>query len=332
MTRRRAFLAAGLATVVIAGIASSVWAQEKYPTKPIKIVVGFEAGGPADVYARLLADHMSKSLGQPTIVENVPGAGTMLAGGQVARAAPDGYTLFFNTNTTYTNLLLYKDVPYTAESFEPVGLMYSGAAFIVAPPDSPFSSLEDLIKHAREHPGELDFSTTGLGGYVHLTGEHFNSVFGVETVAVSYGSGAAALQGVMSGEVDFSFIGAAAAVPQIHAKKVKPLAVTEPDRIPDLPDVPTVDEVAMNMGLEDPNWDTGSWYGLLAPAGTPADIVDILNKELVAFVATEEVQKRLAAEGNVGGGDMSPAEFKEYIAADTATWEKVIKTRGVKIE
>lgn len=310
----------------------SSWAQADYPTQPITIVVGFSAGGPSDTYARLLAEYLEVSLGQPVVVENRTGASTMLAGGYVASSEPDGYTLFFNTNTTYLNLLLRDNAPYDVDSFDPVGLMFTGAAFVVAPPDSRFDTLQDLILYARENPGELNYSTTGLGGYVHLTGEYFALVFDADINAVAYGGGAAALQGVMSGEVDLSFIGAAAAVSQISAERARGLAITEPERLADLPDIPTVDEVAIDLGMEDPNWDTGSWYGLLAPAGTPDEILDLLNAELADFVATDAMQERFDAEGNVAGGNLTPAEFEDYIANDMAIWTRVIEERGVEIE
>lgn len=337
MISRRGFIATGVAAAVAVGafalgapgVAS---AQGAYPTKPITIVVGFRAGGPSDTYARLLADYLSNTLGQAVIVENITGAATMRAGGHVARAEPDGYTLFFNTNTTYTNLLLRDEVPYEIDSFTPIALMHSGAAFVVAPPESELESFEDLVRTARENPGELNFSTTGVGGYVHLTGEYFNLVFGTETVPVAYSGGAAGLEGVMSGEVDFSFIGAAAAVPQIHAGRVKALAVTEPTRVPDLPDVPTVDEAAANLGIDDLGWDTGAWYGLLGPAGLPDEVVQKLNREMVAFINTDEIKQRHAAEGNVPGGDMSPEEFQSFIDKDVATWKQVIEERNVTLQ
>ena len=302
-----------------------------YPSGPIKIIVGYNAGGPTDTYARMLAAHLAESFGQPVIVQNIPGAATMKAGVAVSRAKPDGLTLFFTTNATYINLLLRKEIPYKKSSFDPIALGYSGAAYIVVPNDSKFNSLADLIKFARENPKKLNYATTAVGGYVHLVGEYFNDTFGTEIIPVGYKGGAKALEGVIKGEVDFSFIGASAAVPQIKGGRVKALAVTEPNRVSDFPNIPTVDESVEVLGISNLGWDTGAWYGLLAPKGLSPEVTAILHKELNAFLEKDSIKKRLKSEGNTSAAGMSTKDYKTFIDADMKIWAEVIKNRNIKL-
>lgn len=306
-------------------------AKAEYPTQPVTIVIGFAAGGTSDIYARLLAEHLERSIGGRFLVESRPGAAQLIATHYVAQSAPDGHTLFLTTNGLYNNLHLHDDPGYDKDDFVPIAHLFEGGAFLTTPPNSPFDSMADIVEYARANPGELMYATTGNGGFINLVGEYFSSVFDIEVTPVHYSGNAPAVTAVLQGEVDFSFVSSTAALPHIDSGGLKALAFTRAERAGSQPDVPTVQEAAAELGM-DIQYATAAWYGLFAPAGTPDDIVELLNRASVEFIDSPAIRERLEAQGDSGGGDHTPAEFRAFVEEDNERWARVIQERGITLD
>lgn len=303
---------------------STVFAQS-YPAKPVRIVVGFAAGGPTDVIARILAQDMTAALGQSVVVENRTGANAIIATELVARSAPDGYTTLFSSLSLLVNAILQPDrIKYDPfKDFAPVSNAALLPMLVVTRPSTPVNSLRELVALAKKRPGEVTYGSAGHGGSAHLAGAMLETLGGIKMTHVSFRGNAPALVDVMTGQVTFMFYPMIGIADHVAAGKLKVIAVGTAKRHPDYPSVPTVIESGY-PGLAE----TAPWVGLLAPAGTPIAIVNRLSEEMRRSVAKPEVQGRLKTLGAVTVGD-TPAEFLEFLRKDHERWTRVIKAAGV---
>jgi tripartite-type tricarboxylate transporter receptor subunit TctC len=303
-------------------------AAQDYPTKPVKIVVGFAAGGPTDVIARIVAQDLTAQMGQSFIVENRAGANAMIATEQVAHAAPDGYTLLFSSLSLLVNAILLQDkVKY--DPFKDFAPISNGALLpmvIVTSPETGINTLPELIARAKAKPGELTYGTPGHGGSAHLAGAMLENLTDTKMINVPFKGNAPALAEVMAGRVTFMFYPIIGIANQVHANKLKVLAVGTRARHPDFPDAPTTAEAGY-PALEE----TAPWVGMLAPAGTPPAIVNRLSDEMRKSLAKPETKERLKALGAITVGD-TPAEYAAFLKKDYDRWARVIKAAGVKPE
>ena len=322
---RLAMLAACLAAGLLA--AAPAGAQE-FPNKPIKILVGFAAGGPTDVIARVIAQDMTVSMGQSVFVENRTGANAVIATEAVAHAQPDGYTLLFSSLSLLVNaILLENKVKYDPfKDFAPVSNAASLPMVVVAAPTSPLGSMKDIIAQAKANPGEVTYGTSGIGGSSHLAGAMLETMTGTKMTNVPFRGNAPALAEVMSGRVSFMFYPIVGIADQVAGKRLKVLAVGTAKRDPDFPGVPTMAEAGL-PGLEE----TAPWVGVLAPAGTPPSVVNRLSEEMRKSLARPETREKMKGLGAVVVAD-TPAEFAAFLKQDYERWARVIKASGVKAE
>jgi len=305
-----------LACAMLAG-ANGAAAAAGYPEKPVRLLVGFSAGGSADVSARAIAKKLGELLGTTIVIDNRGGAGGSVAAQLVAVARPDGYTLLWGSVGALTiNQILEKNLPYNTETaFAPVGLTLTFCNALIARQDSPVHSVAQLIALAREKPGELNYGTQGIGSAGYLSGELLKSMTGTRFTHVPYKGASEILTAVISGELQTSFISATSA--GSLRNRIRVLAVTSLNRDPSLPDVPSMSEAGVK------NYDATIWYGLLAPAGTPVAIVNHLNRHLRTALADAETTRPVQAQG-LNPSPSSPQEYAARIRADYAKWKKVI--------
>lgn len=301
-------------------------AQGAYPTKAIRVVVGFEPGGLTDVYARLFATHLQTKLGQPVVVENKPGAATIIGTQYVAKAAPDGYTLCFCVSNVYTNKFFRAQLPYNTDDLTAVGLAFRSSSVLIVPSSSSFKTAKQLVEFAKQNPGKLNYSTTGAGGATHITGELFSAVAGIKATPIHYKGAAPASMAVATKEVDFTFSAIATAQPLLKQERVRPLGISSDQRTPAVPDAAPLAEEGFS-GVE-----TGVWYGLMAPTGTPAPIIELLNKELNEFFSSAPIRERLLAGGERPLGNMTPQQMTDYVAKDTEKLRKVIEPLNIRLD
>ena len=301
-------------------------AQAAYPDKPIKVVLGFAAGGGSDILLRKIAPAIGDALGQTLIVENQPGAGGNLAMAAVAHAAPDGYMLLMGSPGLATNSSLYANLGFDPlKDFTPVALVGSVQNVLLVRRDLPVSSVAELIAYAKKNPGKLNYASPGVGTSLHLAAELFKVNTRVQMVHVPYKGGAQALNDLMGGQVDLMFNVLPSAMPQIKAGNVKALAVTGAQRAATLPDLPTMIEAGV------PGYTAVTWNGIVAPAGTPKEIVNKLNEAIVRVLRTPEMQHNLAEIGQdvlVG----TPEQFGALIREETAKWKRTIEAAGIKAQ
>ncbi|MDO9435476.1 tripartite tricarboxylate transporter substrate binding protein [Hydrogenophaga sp.] len=324
--RKRQFLLTAAFTAATAGFALPAAAQA-YPNKPIKMVVGFAAGGPTDLVARTLAADMSKSLGQPVVVENRPGATGRIAEETVARDPGDGYTLLLDSQTLITNPLTMSKVLFNPlRDFVPISRVAALPLILLASPNLPANNAKELVAMAKADKSSVNYGSAGVAGSGHLAGALLSTTAGVEMLHIPFKGQAPALAEVMSGRVQFIFYAVAGAKEQVDAKRVKALAVTSTQRLPQFPDVPTMSESGF-PGFEV----TTPWLGLVAPAGTPPAITRRLNEAVRSALNAPETQQRLAALGAIPEGN-TQAEFAKFLQTDFARWEKLIKTTGIRAD
>ena len=316
----RAFVAFSVAAA-IAGFITPLKAQESsasYPSRPIEFVVPFAAGGSADVIARMVTQVVAANWKQPVVVQNKPGATGAVASEYVARAAPDGYTLLLATGSTHAVLPAYRhDLSYdTVTSFAPATLVATFPNMLVVNPGKvPAKTVAELITYLKEHPGQLNYSSTGAGGSVHFTAELFKLMTHTEMTHVPYKGGGPALSDLLAGTVDLTFDNMATVWPQVQQGNLRVLGVASLQRTPLAPDVPTIAETV-------PGFDATTWVGVVAPAGTPAPVIDKIAKAFAAAAKQTDVVKQLESLGATPAGD-TPAEFLQFIKTDRARWEKV---------
>ena len=311
---------------LLAVFAQNAFAQA-YPTHSIRLVVPFPAGGTTDILARAAAQKLSESLGQAVVVDNRPGAAGNIGADLVAKSAPDGYTLLMGTVGTHAiNPSLYAKMPYDhVKDFVPVVLVAGVPNVLAVYPAFPVNSVAELIALARAKPGTINFASSGAGTSIHLSGELFKSMAGVDMTHVPYKGSSPALTDLMGGQVQIMFDNLPSALPLIKAGKLRAIAVTSLKRAPALPDVPTISE----SGL--PGFEASSWFGVLAPAGTPAPIVAKINADVNKWLQSPEAREQMLAQGaNAAGG--TPEQFAAHIRAETEKWAKVVKASGAKAD
>ena len=305
-------------------VAASVHAQ--YPNRPVRIVVPSSPGGGTDIITRIVAPKLTERLGQQIVVENRPGAGTMIGGEVVAKAPADGYTLLMGVSTLATNPVIYRKVPYNAlTDFAPVTLVLSAPNILVVHPSLPVKTVKELIWFAQARPGELNYASAGAGTGPHLSMELFLTMAGIRMVHVPYKGSAPAMIDLLAGQVTSMAATMLTGMPHVRGGRLRALGVTGTKRNAAAPDVPTIAEAGV------PGYEAVQWYGLLAPGQTPKDVVARLNREMVAILQLPDVKERFAADG----GDAvptTPDEFARYIRSETDKWARVAKAAGIKPE
>jgi tripartite-type tricarboxylate transporter receptor subunit TctC len=302
---------------------------QTYPVKPVKIVVGFSAGGPTDVIARILAQDMTATLGQTVLVENKAGAASLIATQEVKRSTPDGYTLYMTTLTHSVNAVLYAGKkPYDPiADFTPVSLVCYLPLVMVAKGDSPFNNATDVVNAAKAKPGEITYASSGTGGSAHLAGALVEALTNTRMTHVPFKGNAPALTEVIAGRVTFMFYPMIGIADQVAQKRLKVLGVSTEKRHPDYPGVPTMSESGF-PGFEE--YTQG--LGVVGPAGLPAPVVSRLNEAIRASLANPETMDKLKKLGAITEGGSTPAEFRSWLAKDLERWARVIKAAGVKAE
>lgn len=305
-----------IASAIALSLCSFGAQAQNYPNKPIRFLVGFGAGGPTDVIARILGNAMSQSLGQPIVVENRPGADSLIATQAVARAAPDGYTILIASGSHSINASLYPETKVDpVKDFSHVGMIGDAANFLVVHPSVPAKNAEEFVKLLRDNPGKYNSGTTASTTF--LATQLFQTMAGVDTQNIPYKGAGPGTLALVGGEIQMSITSLVGMLPQVKAGKVKALAVTSGSRSPLAPDVPTLTEKAL------PGYIASTWYGMFAPAGTPPAIVDLLNKTLNKVMGDAEIKKQLQEQGMVTV-PMTSADLEKFVAEDTIKWAKVV--------
>jgi tripartite-type tricarboxylate transporter receptor subunit TctC len=313
-----------LPLLALAALASSVHAQG-WPNRPVRMVVPLSPGGFADVPARIVAPRLSGAFGHQVFVENKPGAGGTIGADFVAKSKPDGYTLLFTGTPHVISAWLYKSLPYDSiKDFAPVSLVASGPYVVVVNPQLPVASVRELIAAAKAQPGRIDFASSGNGSAQHLVGALFNTMAGIELNHVPYKGSGPAMQDLVSGQVKVSFAGIPNVMTHVKSGRLRALAVTTPQRSPDLPEVPTVSEAGV------PGYEATLWLNISAPAGTPAEIVQRLYAETVKVLQDPEVQQGLRAAG-VEPSALDPQALGAFIRAEHEKWGKVVRETGATV-
>jgi tripartite-type tricarboxylate transporter receptor subunit TctC len=315
---------AGAACLVTPGVAAP--ATVDFPTKPIRVLVGFPAGGSTDVLTRQIGIRLSENLGQQIVIDNRAAASGILASELVAKGNPDGYTLMMATVASHgINPSLYRKIPYNVvKDFAPITLVATYPLVLAVNPSVPVKTVKDLIEAARAKPGEFRLASSGSGSPGHLSGEIFKGLAKIDWIHLPYKGGAPANVAVLSGEAHLTFATMPAMIPHVRAGRVLALAVTTAKRSPAAPDIPAVSESL-------PGFDVSSWAGLVAPAGTPRGIVMRLNQETIKVITSRELRERLASEGAEPVGN-TPEQFAVFIKAELEKWAKAVKQAGAQID
>ena len=307
--------------------APAAWSQaSNYPNRPIKLIVPFGPGGFTDVVARILGQKLGQSMNTSFVIENKPGAGSTIGTAEVAKAAPDGYTLVMISTTHTVSPAIYKSIPYDPiKSFTPVSKLVDSAYVLLAHPKVPANNVRELIALAKAQPDKLTYASSGNGSAQHLMGGMFESLAGVQMKHVPYRSSAGAANDLVAGVVDLSFAGVPNALAQVPAGRLKALAVTTPKRVPQLPDVPTLQEAGVS------GYEGSVWLALLAPANTPREIVNKLNAELAKVMAQPDTRKALSDAG-VEPSLSTPEALQAYMVSEMDRWGKVVKSANIQAD
>ncbi|HUL94289.1 MAG TPA: tripartite tricarboxylate transporter substrate binding protein [Burkholderiales bacterium] len=315
-----------LAAIFTAVLATSLPAQAQYPSKPIRIVVPFAAGGTSDILARAIGPRVTEAWGQPVVVENRTGANGNVGADFVAKSAPDGYTMLLSdVGALAINPSVYTNMPFDpARDFSPIVMVSYSPHVLAVHPSVPVGTVKELIAYAKANPGKMNFANSGTGGAPHLAGVEFAARTGVQWAYIPYKGGSAAVTDVIAGNANVLFNGMLATYPSVKAGRLKGLAVSSAQRVPSAPELPTVAETL-------PGFETGSYQGLLAAAGTPREIVAKLNTELIRILNTSEMKEFLAKQGTeVRAG--TPEALGTFIVNEKARWAKVVKEAGIKAD
>jgi len=310
---------------VLALLAAGSAMAQQYPNRPVRMVIGFTPGGGVDINARLLAARLSEQIGQQFVVENKPGAGTNIANEYVAKSTPDGYTLLFNSAAFAINLALYRNPPYSLKEFAPVSVFSESVNLLVVSASLPAHNIKELVAMAKEKPGSLNYSSAGTGTSQHMAAELFKLRTGTNIVHVPYKGSAPALTALIAGEVQLSFSNTIAIHQHVKSGRLRALAVAGPKRTDVLPDVPTMKEAGVE-GVEVP-----LWFGLLAPAGTPRDIVQLLATNVAKAARAKDLHQKMLDQGADPVGN-TPEEFQRQLEREVASWMEVVKVSGARAE
>lgn len=327
-SRRRLTLGAAAMAAAMAVAPLAATAADAYPTKPVTIVVPFAAGGTTDILARVIGQALSKELGQSVIVDNRAGAGGNIGAAYVVKSVPaDGYTLFMGTVGTHAiNQSLYKKMAFDpVKDFAPLTRVAMVPNLLVANPSKPYKTVKELIAYAKANPGRVTFGSSGNGSSIHLSGELFNAMAKVDMVHVPYKGSAPAVTDLVGGQIDIMFDNMPSSIQHVRSGRLRPIAVTTAKRSPELPDVPTVAEAGV------PGYEATSWFGMFAPAATPASVVARLNAALVKVLAQPDVKKKIAEQGGEPYSE-KPEQFAEFIRKETAKWSQVVKASGASVD
>src|SRR5262245_57624970 len=324
LPHRRQFLHLAAGAAALPAVTRTAWAQA-YPARPVRIIVGFVPGSASDIVARLVAQWLSERLGQPFIIESRPGAASNIATEAVVRAPPDGYTLLVVSSANAINATLYDKLNFVfLRDIAPVAAINREPNVVVVNPSVPISTVPELVAYAKANPGRINMASAGSGSTSHLAGELFKMMTGVNMVHVAYRGGGPALTDLLAGQVQVFFPPMVVPIGQVRAGKLRALAVTTATRSEALPDIPALGEFV-------PGYEASVWFGLGAPNGTPAEIIDKLNKETNAALADRKIKARMAESGgNALAG--SPADFGKLIADETEKWGELIRAANIKPE
>lgn len=327
-TRRFALGSIASAVVLGAGLLGGTSAlAQAYPTKPVTIIVPFAAGGTTDILARIIGQALTAELGQSVVVDNRAGAGGNIGGQAAAKATPDGHTLFMGTVGTHAiNASLYKKMPFDpVKDFAPLTRVANVPNLLVANPAQPYKSVKDLIAYAKANPGKVNFGSSGNGSSIHLSGELFKSLAKVDMQHVPYKGSAPAVTDLLGNQIGIMFDNMPSAIPHVRSGKLVPLAVTTAKRSPELPNVPTIAEAGV------PGYEATSWFGMFAPAGTPAPVLAKLNAAIVKVLAQPDVKKKINEQGAEVYSE-TPEQFAAFIQAESVKWGKVVKESGASLD
>ena len=327
-TRRFALGSIASAVVLGAGLLGGTSAlAQAYPTKPVTIIVPFAAGGTTDILARIIGQALTAELGQSVVVDNRAGAGGNIGGQAAAKATPDGHTLFMGTVGTHAiNASLYKKMPFDpVKDFAPLTRVANVPNLLVANPAQPYKSVKDLIAYAKANPGKVNFGSSGNGSSIHLSGELFKSLAKVDMQHVPYKGSAPAVTVLLGNQIGIMFDNMPSAIQHVRSGKLVPLAVTTAKRSPELPNVPTIAEAGV------PGYEATSWFGMFAPAGTPAPVLAKLNAAIVKVLGQPDVKKKINEQGAEVYSE-TPEQFAAFIQAESVKWGKVVKESGASLD
>ncbi len=312
---------------ILALVLPSTVLAQSYPTKPIRMIVGYAPGGGSDIMGRLIAPHITKALGQPIIVENRPGAAQNVAADVVARAPKDGYTLFMSSAALGVNISLYSKLNHDpVKDFAPVAIFGTGPNILLVHPSFPAKNIQEFIAVVKKNPGKYNYSSSGVGSTQHLTGEMLKLMANVDIIHVPYKGTGPSLTGLAGGEVNFNFCNIPAAQPMLKAGRFRAIAITSAKRSPLMPELPTMIEAGLPA-----DFITATWFGLLAPAGTPGNVINTLNAVIVKAVKTDDVRAQLAQMG-IDPVAEPPEYFSHFLSDEINRWSKVVKAANIKVE
>ena len=324
LPRRRQFLHLAAGAAALPAVSRFAWAQA-YPARPVRIIVGFAAGGATDIFARMSGQWLSERLGQSFVIENRPGAGSNIAAEAVVRASPDGYTLLMVSSANAINAALYDKLNFNlVQDIAPIAGINRATYVMAVNPSFPAKTVPEFIAYAKANQGKINMASAGNGSTPHLAGELFKIMAGVNLIHVPYRGGGTALPDLLAGQVQVYFANMASSIEHIRAGKLRALAVTTAARSEALPEVPTVSEFV-------PGYEASGWFGIAAPKSTSSEIVDKLNKQINEGLADPKMKARLADLGGVPM-PMTPAEFGKFIVDETEKWGKVIRTANIKAD
>ncbi len=315
-----------IASAVLVAACSMAAAQDTFPSKPVRIIVPFPAGGSTDIFARDLGQILVRQWGSSVIVDTRAGASGQIGSEMVAKSTPDGYTMLLTATHHVINPSLYKKLPYdTRTDFTSLALIATVPNALVVHPKFPAKSIADLIRMGREKPGSLSFASSGIGGANHLSGELFKSMTGIEMVHIPYKGAAPAMADLLGGQIPIMFDSLPTVLPHVQSGKLRVLGVTSLKRAPSLPDVPTIDEAGVK------GFEATAWFGLYGPAKLPPDVVSRISSNVNRALATAEMRERLAKQG-AEPGTMSQKQFAAYVNAELDKWNKVVRRANVTID
>ena len=301
--------------------------SQTYPSRPVRLIIPFSAGGAADVPGRILADRLTHALGQQVVIDNRPGAGSTIGAEAAAKSPPDGYTLFMISNTHFVSAALYKKLTYDSlNDFTPITQVTSAPNILIIHPSLPAKNVKELIALAKSRPGQINYASSGNGSTQHLTGALFCKMAGINMTHIPYRGSGPVTADLIAGQVQVGFPGIAGMLPHIKAGRLRALGVTSAKRSPELPDVPTIAEAGVK------GYEMVAWFGIAAPKGLPRDIQSQLHGELLKVLKTSDMQKSMRAVGQEVAYQQTPQQFFDFMKNEAAKWAKVVHDSGAKVE